>query len=75
VGAAGWNSGDGKEVSGNRWRLELLWILEQVFEGLVGRGCKRRMELGSDTPMVTGGGARRGRTGVFAREGGTTTVL
>jgi hypothetical protein len=45
----------GLEVRGNGWRLELLCILEEVFDGLVGCGCKRRMELDGGAPMAGGG--------------------
>jgi hypothetical protein len=56
-------------MPGNVQWLKLPRVLGKVFSRLVGTGSKRRTELGDGTPMVTDGGARRGRTRAFAREG------
>jgi hypothetical protein len=70
VAAASRNSGDNEEVSGRGWRLELLWVLEEAPEGLVGRGCMRKRELCGGAPMAGRDKHREAATGAHARGSG-----
>jgi hypothetical protein len=64
VATADCNSCDGEEMPDNVRRLELLLVLEEVFE-VGSRGCKRMMELSSGAPMAEWrrayGGGKGGR--------------